>query len=390
MKVLMAPVNFGGQPYLLARHLRDRGVDARLMLYTPSRADQYAFGFDENFGKRVSLQGVNRIEAQLATLKECLEYDYDIYHFWFRTLVYGGLYAPHIGLDLPLIKARGKKIIFRFTGSDLRDEATDRAANPYSAFHYGFESNIDERQRSDYIDYLRAYVDLFIVQDPEMRQFLPEAEVVPRAIGLDQWTYVGPCSTDEPLVVHAPTNKVIKGTDFVLKAVEELRAEGLRFRFQLVEGMAQPEAQRCYAESDIVIDQLHVGAYGLLALETMALGKAVMVYIRDDLFRPVYGELPVMNANPDTVKDRLRQLILDAGLRQRLGDAARAFVEREHDPKAVAEQLHGVYQRVLAAPTTAPMRTTFDVDYLARQLVENDKLVRQRQRRAMRKRGEIA
>ena len=53
------------------------------------------------------------------------------------------------------------------------------------------------------------------------------------------------------------------------------------------------------AGCDLVVDQLHMGWYGLLAIETMAEGKPVVSYVRDDFHGHAPG-LPVVNATPDT------------------------------------------------------------------------------------------
>ena len=37
-------------------------------------------------------------------------------------------------------------------------------------------------------------------------------------------------------------------------------------------------------ESDVVIDQILMGTYARLAIESMALGKPVICYLREDLF----------------------------------------------------------------------------------------------------------
>jgi hypothetical protein len=114
------------------------------------------------------------------------------------------------------------------------------------------------------------------------------------------------------------------------------------------------------------VDQLHIGAYGVLTMEAMSLGKPVLCYIRDDLFRPVYGDMPIVNANPDTIKDKLRQTISDFEMRREFGERARAFVEQHHDLEKVAAQAAGIYERVMAA-SPAFGGVTADIDFLLEQ-----------------------
>jgi hypothetical protein len=45
-----------------------------------------------------------------------------------------------------------------------------------------------------------------MVQGPEMAQFHPEAEIIPRALDLTKWGYIGVQRKERPLLVHAPAN----------------------------------------------------------------------------------------------------------------------------------------------------------------------------------------
>ena len=107
-----------------------------------------------------------------------------------------------------------------------------------------------------------------------------------------------------PLVVHAPTNRAVKGTHHVLAALDALRAEGVAFELRLVEGLTHDEARRVYAQADLVVDQLLLGWYGGLAVECMALGVPVDAHIRQPTWTCVprgdRADLPILNATPAT------------------------------------------------------------------------------------------
>ena len=152
--------------------------------------------------------------------------------------------------------------------------------------------------------------------------------------------------------MHAPSQRRIKGTDYVEAAVERLRAEGMPFEYQLVEGMPRSEARKIYERADLLVEQLLLGWYSNLAIELMALGKPVVTYIRDEDLRFVPAEmkdeLPVINATPESVYDVLRTWLTER--RDQLpevGRASRAFVERWHDPLKVAARTKADYERAL-------------------------------------------
>ena len=103
------------------------------------------------------------------------------------------------------------------------------------------------------------------------------------------------------------------------------------------------------AEADIVIDQIVIGWYGVLAVEAMALGKAVVAFIRDDLVDEVPQGV-LVNASPKTIARRLRELIVDPDLRADLGKSARRYVETYHAAEVVAERLRTLYREVSGVP----------------------------------------
>src|SRR5207248_2049805 len=65
--------------------------------------------------------------------------------------------------------------------------------------------------------------------------------------------------------------------------------------------------------SDVVIDQLRIGWYGMLAIESMALAKPVVVHLDDQAAaetEEAFGlELPLMRATEQTLEDVLAGLV---------------------------------------------------------------------------------
>jgi hypothetical protein len=100
----------------------------------------------------------------------------------------------------------------------------------------------------------------------------------------------------------------------------------------------------------------------------MALGKAVIAYIRDDLVDEVPKGV-LVNANPLTIEDRLRELIADHDQRVSLGKAARSFVERYHAADVVARRLQEVYVEARQSAANGPSHTLFATQIEAAQKV---------------------
>lgn len=348
MRALLAPYNFAGQPVLVTRALRARGVDASHLLYAWKWRAGY-FEYDDD--RIVELNKGNWLRVQLRTLNEVMADRPDVIHLWNRSLLAPpGGFSFLSGLDLPFLKAAGIPVVYRFTGYDLRRPTLEKELNPYSPLLHGYEVNIDEEAQSHYLGHLRQWVDRFVVQDPEMRGYLPEADVIPRGLDLDAFDYVGVEPTARPLIVHAPSSRLIKGTEGVLAAVETLKARGLDFDFRLVERMSHARATEWYRRADVIIDGMRIGWYAVLGVEGMALGKPVVSYIRPDLEDGLGRPLPVVSATLDTLADTLEGLIRDPQRRVEIGRHSRRFAEEVHDVRVVAASLERLYEEVVAAP----------------------------------------
>jgi glycosyltransferase involved in cell wall biosynthesis len=254
--------------------------------------------------------------------------------------------------ELPLLRRAGRGIVVTFQGDDARqgDRLGRFAINPLSELAPGYYTPAGDAHKRTRIARWARYADQIYALNPDLLHVLPAgARFVPYAsVDPQAWTPVPP-HNDVPLVVHAPTHQGIKGTRFVLDAVERLRAQGVRLDFQLVEGLTRDEARRLYERADVVVDQLLLGWYGGLAVEAMALGKPVVCYIRDEdlAFIPpeMAGQIPVVRADPGTIEGVLHQLVSAPRTeRVSLGERGRAYVERWHDPQRIAESLRPDYE----------------------------------------------
>jgi glycosyltransferase involved in cell wall biosynthesis len=189
--------------------------------------------------------------------------------------------------------------------------------------------------------------------NPDLLNVLPaSAEFVPYGqVAVADWSPLYTQADHDRLVfAHAPSNRRVKGTDLILHALDELRAEGYQFDLDLIEGVDNEAALARYAKADVVIDQLYAGWYGGVALEAMALGKPVVVYLRESDFHflpdGMVTDLPFFRATPTTIKDDLRSILdlprKDLVARARL---SRAFAEKWHDPATISARIAADYRQ---------------------------------------------
>lgn len=132
--------------------------------------------------------------------------------------------------------------------------------------------------------------------------------------------------------------KNIKGSPFVAAAVERLQSEGYPVEYFFVKDTPSNQMRFYQAQADIVVEQIIYGWWGSTFVETAALGKPVVCYLRPswkDFFLttfPEYGELPVVEATTDTVYEVLKRLVTDETYRMQKGKESRRFAEQHFDP----------------------------------------------------------
>jgi hypothetical protein len=306
LRVTHAPVNVAGIPWENVQALRRKGVDARLVVFERGRLHPEA---DWSLDRRGGLP--QRLAQQFAAFAR-LAPTTDVFHFYF------GLTLIPKSVQFPLLRLLGKKSVFHYLGSDIRGKTPAELA-------YGKQAGAE------------------IVGSYDAIRWVPEAHVIPPGLDLRPFTPVPPSDAARPLVVHAPSNREKKGTQYVVEACRQLPVE-----LDIVEGVPHEVARERYARADIVVDQLNAGWHGVFALESMALGKPAVTYLKPDVVdrsAEGYGiRIPIVSATAETLVDALRPLVEQPALRREIGAASRAYVERVHDIDRVADRLVDIYR----------------------------------------------
>jgi glycosyltransferase involved in cell wall biosynthesis len=336
LRVLHAAAEIAGQPALLCRGLRARGIDARSL----------AFGATwQRYPSDLRVDGGGAL-GLLRRLRALLEHGrrVDILHLHFGTS-----FLPRL-VDLGWFRRRGTHVVFHHHGCDVRPRSAMLARHAVSACSECPVYCSPVRQARVRRAAARHGA-LEIVSTPDLLEVVPGAVHLPVAIDVATWEGLrrqatGPGRRDW-VILHAPSEPSIKGTRHVVAAVEALARERPDVRLELVQGMPAAEARRRFGVATVVVDQLHMGWHGLFAVEAMALGKPVLCYIRPDL-RDHRPGMPVVPTTRETLVDDLRALHDDAGRVQRLGVAGIEYAGREHGLDRISARLAELYEsRVL-------------------------------------------
>lgn len=258
--------------------------------------------------------------------------------------------------DLTWAKKTNKPIFIEWVGSDIRDSDFLSAINPYykHAFDNGYEcrtiENGEHKKMTEQNFHAVGAVPLLC---PEMSMYLNKT-LFPSYIPLMQRINVKafssqlpPPENNKPLIVHSPSAKITKGSNFIISAIEELKND-FDFEFVLLHDMKREEVLKIVQKADIFLDQIIIGGYGMAAMEAMSFGKPVMCYLLPQVFEAgLPQECPIVNTNPGNLKEQLVKLITNPNLRKSIGMKSRAYVEKYHDAEKISDQLLKIYTQAL-------------------------------------------
>lgn len=327
MKIVHSPTEIAGQMSTLVEGLRAFGHTANGYNWFHTYL-KYGGGI------------VNTDAYELKNVIEPLVHYADVIHF------HNGNSFLLQNRDVPLIHGIGKKMVMHHWGNDVRTRAGSRKYNPYPIP----PSYLEDESIHQRLVFLSRYIDHCIVQDyelyPHVTGYYKHVHVLPLACKVGKITPRYPAPDNPvPVIIHAPTNREFKGSEYVEKAIRDLQGR-YSFLYTAVEKKSHQEAMQLYAGADIIVDQLLCGTYGMLSVEAMAMGKVVVAYIRDDVKKKFPPDLPIVVANPDTIRDVLADLLQDAQLRHSIGKRSRQYAEAYHDIHAVIPKLVDIYKQV--------------------------------------------
>lgn len=257
--------------------------------------------------------------------------------------------------ELALLKLLGKKIVYFPSGcleealkSDFQKHYPNLCAN------CGWAASFCQDKRNQISFDLRNQYGDFTIANTPMPTLRTKKEMVKfRCLDLGLWhpelkipeSFRLP-STPNLRIMHSffdanrlHNNKNIKGSPYVVKAIEQLKSEGYPIEYFFVNSVSIKHMRFYQVQADIIVDQLIYGWWGSTSIEAMALGKPVVCYLHPEWKRfflekyPEYQELPIVEANTQNIYHVLKELLDNAEYREQRGKASRVFAEQHFDVK---------------------------------------------------------
>ncbi len=238
--------------------------------------------------------------------------------------------------EMRFLKKHGVKIVHVFTGSDIRSPVLmqaheDASGLPNIASYLKYtdaafrDPGFDEERRrtgeiaNRYADVIFTYrVDQKGYIDRPSKPFPYMVADAQFATNLDKFDHV-----TLPVLLHAPSSPIIKGTQLVRAAIAALREEGFEFEYIEVTGVPHEQVLEHLSRAHIVLNEFYSHAPGVFAVEAMAAGCVVLTSadenIEPDLPRrsneawvvtkhwQVYDHLKGLLQNPDRLEAQAKR-----------------------------------------------------------------------------------
>ena len=269
---------------------------------------------------------------------------FDVFVFGFGHTI---MYAPW--LELRVLKALRKKIVFHFHGSDSRPPYLDGYLNASdeSGARPDFARLAKATKRR--VEVIDRYADI-VVDNPLSAHFHTRECINGFAIGIPSVQRTAPSlppareGTVSPLrILHAPSHLEAKGTPVIRATIQELLSEGISLEYVEIIGQPNERVLEELARCDFVIDQLYSDTpMAGFAAEAARFGKPAIVcgYALDEFRKwiPPEATPPSYYCHPSDLKIAIARLAMNTEFRNDLGGRARAFFDLRCRPRDVAQR----------------------------------------------------
>ncbi|MFK4083812.1 glycosyltransferase [Kribbella sp. NPDC020789] len=243
--------------------------------------------------------------------------------------------------EVPSLDKAGIEHGVIFHGSEIRDPARHRELFAYSPFQDPQDDFTRRLQAAN--DALRRHLASYegpvFVTTPDLLEFVDNGTWLPLTVDVEALASDRPVlERDVPVVLHAPSSSALKGSAYVDPVLTELEARGL-IKYQRVEGVRHSELAALVKDADLVVDQLALGSYGVLACEAMAAGRVTVGHVADRVRALLPAELPIAEATPGDLGAVIERLISERESSRKLADGGAAYVRELHDGRRAVEAL---------------------------------------------------
>jgi glycosyltransferase involved in cell wall biosynthesis len=243
--------------------------------------------------------------------------DFDIVHFD------GGIDFFSDSRTAKKWKSEGKKIVNCYFGDDLRTRGIVKEMDELSDLNLTFE--YDHTLRHPNINFL------FFPFDNSEIKYISDEEYNKNNI---------------LRIVHAPTNRIIKGTAEILDAIEKVKRQR-KIEFILLENLSRQKVIEAKSKCTIAIDQIgNRGGtgYGINSLETLSMGIPTITDMNCGMDKWLQ-ENPFIVADKNNLAEKIIELIDEYDFRNKKREESRKWVTKYHSYDSVFKRMIELYRK---------------------------------------------
>ncbi|MBB6062106.1 hypothetical protein HNP65_000528 [Thermosipho japonicus] len=288
ISVLHCPVVIANNSVVISKYLQKLGVNSKVISYFKTWLD---FKGDINLNlDKYPLPERNKIVKKFFSENIDFFKKFDIIHYhFFDTLTFGTSFGGWNAYpeknpywELEYFKNLGKKIVVSSWGSDVRNNSKF----VYYQLKFEGEKNLPYPPLNTYNQYFKIwefskYSDAIVHGDSEQLKHTPYGIMIP--IPFDPESYQITEYNNNFSIIHAPSNKFIKGSKYVLKVFDKLKLKYPKIEFKLITNLKHEEAKKIYSGKGIAIDQINF-SIGLFSLESLYFGREVISTVHESEF----------------------------------------------------------------------------------------------------------
>ncbi|MDA9430543.1 glycosyltransferase [Bradyrhizobium sp. CCBAU 51627] len=319
--------------------------------HTSSRFD---FVFAELQNRLVAERGEDWILFRWLVLIWALV-NFDVFHLYNdRGIIEpaGGYGSPRFGIamrEMEIYRSAGKRLYTYAYGADHRTRNNTLALGRWSFCSdcpdVGAFCVCDDAGAANMLKVIREHSTAVIAHGLAMK-LIPGAINIPYlTVDMNRLPTRKPSDrgADTLIVGHFPNHGYFKGTKYLEQAIDALKAEGFSINLLYLSGKPHEEILRAMCEVDVLVDQLVSGAFGLTAVEAMAMGCPVICYLHDDVAIANRRACPIIEANPETIKDVLKGVVTDRAQLSAAASAGPGYVKQNYSIDALSRHLADLY-----------------------------------------------
>jgi hypothetical protein len=235
----------------------------------------------------------------------------------------------HREYEFRFLRRHGLRVVCYFTGNDIRSPRLMRqleleTGRPNLGTYLGevnrvFASDGYDGVKRKIAEAANLYADVVFNADLDQRSYLdrpshpvlyfhPDDDVIDDLGKFDE--------PSRPVIVHAPSAPILKGTQLVRAAIAELREEGYDFEYVELSGVPHDQVMSTLRRAHVALNEFYSYVPGVFGVEAMAAGCALLTSA-DERLDP---QLPAGSNDAWSVTEHYR---IAANLRALLDDPAR-------------------------------------------------------------------